>query len=88
MKLNLGLALKILALFFWWYVVVFLVSVSPLLGISVPSIPFTEYRGDSYAWDFELMFTAIFLVWGFFLWKAMMTMRKIDVAAIEAARRG
>ena len=40
-----------------------------MLDISVPKFFFTEFRGENYAWDFELMFTAIFLVWGYYLWK-------------------
>lgn len=70
MKMNLSLSLKILALFFWWYGVVFVLSVARLGGVSLPALPFLEYRGDVYAWDFELMFTAIFLVWGWYLWIA------------------
>ncbi len=70
MKLNLGLSLKILALFFWWYIVVFLLSVAPLLGVQLPSALIPEFRGAEYAWDFELMFTLIFAVWGYYLWVA------------------
>ncbi len=70
MKLNLGLALKILALFFWWYIVVFVLSVAPLLGVQLPSALIPEFRGAEYAWDFELMFTLMFAVWGYYLWVA------------------
>ncbi len=70
MRLNLGLALKILALFFWWYIVVFLLSVAPSLGVQLPSALIPEFRGAEYAWDFELMFTLIFAVWGYYLWVA------------------
>jgi hypothetical protein len=70
MRLNLGLALKILALFFWWYIVVFLLSVAPLLEVQLPSAFIPEFRGAEYAWDFELMFTLIFAVWGYYLWVA------------------
>ena len=73
MRINLSLALKILAIFFWWYGVVFVLSVAPLLGVSLPSILAPEYRGDAYAWDFELMFTLIFVVWGYYLWIASRT---------------
>ena len=68
--MSLKLALRILALFFWWYGVVFVLSVAQLGGLSLPALPFLEYRGDAYAWDFELMFTAIFMVWGSYLWIA------------------
>ncbi len=69
MKTNLELSLKILAIVFWFYIPIFILSVLPLLGISTPNFFFTEFRGENYAWDFELMFSAIFLVWGFYLWK-------------------
>ncbi len=68
--MNLKVSLRILALFFWWYLVVFVLSIAPLLGISLPIWFTPEFRGQSYAWDFELMFTAIFFVWGYFLWRA------------------
>lgn len=68
--MNFELALRILAVFFWWYGVVFVLSVLQLGGLSLPALPFLEYRGDAYAWDFELMFTAIFVVWGWYLWIA------------------
>lgn len=63
-------ALRLLSLFFFWYLVVFVLSILPLVGVQIPPILQPEYRGTAYAWDFELMFTAIFVVWGFFLWKA------------------
>lgn len=69
MKNNLQLSLKILAIVFWSYTPIFILSVLPLLGVSVPNFFFTEFRGENYAWDFELMFSVIFLVWGFYLWK-------------------
>lgn len=70
MRVTLSLALKIFALFFWWYGVVFVVSIAPLLGFPVSEEFIPEYRGDVYAWDFELLFTSIFIVWGWFLWVA------------------
>src|SRR3989339_1656632 len=70
MKVSFSLSLKILAIFFWWYVIVFLLSIAPLIGISIPAIVSPEYRGDAYAWDFELLFTFIFAVWGYYLWSA------------------
>lgn len=70
MRITLSLALKILSLFFWWYGIVFMLSVAPLLGFTIPPEISPEFRGQSYAWDFELMFVAIFVVWGAFLWKA------------------
>ncbi len=68
--MSLKLALRILAVFFWWYGVVFVLSVAQLGGLSLPALPFLEYRGSAYAWDFELMFTAILIVWGSYLWIA------------------
>lgn len=68
--MSLKLALRILAVFFWWYGVVFVLSVARLQGWDVSMVPFLDYRGTSYAWDFELMFTAIFMVWGAYLWMA------------------
>lgn len=68
--MNLTFSLRLLSLFFWWYLIVFLLSVLPLLGVFIPVWLIPEFRGESYAWDFELMFTAIFVVWGAFLWKA------------------
>jgi hypothetical protein len=68
--MNLKFSLRLLSLFFWWYLIVFVLSVLPLLGVSTPVWLTLEFRGSSYVWDFELMFTAIFFVWGIFLWKA------------------
>lgn len=68
--MDLKISLRVLALFFWWYLLVFILSILPLIGVSLPSLITPEFRGESYAWDFELMFTAIFVVWGAFLWKA------------------
>ncbi len=68
--MSLKLSLRILALFFWWYGVVFVLSVAQIGGMALPQLPFLEYRGEAYAWDFELMFTAIFVVWGSYLWIA------------------
>lgn len=67
---TLARALRLLSLFFFWYLIVFLLSILPLVGVQTPSVLQPEYRGTAYAWDFELMFTAIFVVWGFFLWNA------------------
>lgn len=74
--MSLKLALRILAVFFWWYGVVFVLSVSQIGGLELPQLSFLEYRGDTYAWDFELMFTAIFLVWGWYLWVASREVQK------------
>lgn len=68
--MNLKFSLRLLSLFFWWYLVVFLLSVLPLLGIAMPEWLIPEFRGANYAWDFELMFTTIFAIWGVYLWKA------------------
>ena len=74
--MNLALSLRLLAIFFWWYLVVFVLSILPLLGVPIVTWLTPEFRGDNYAWDFELMFTAIFVVWGIFLWKAAGNLRE------------
>lgn len=68
--MNLPVSLKILAVFFWWYGVVFVLSVARLQGVDISIVPFLDFRGETYAWDFEFMFTLIFLVWGSYLWRA------------------
>lgn len=69
MRNHLQLSLKILAIIFWLYIPIFILSILPLLGVSVSNFFFTEFRGENYIWDFELMFIAIFSVWGYYLWK-------------------
>lgn len=76
MQKGLTLSLQLLAVFFFWYIVVFMLSVLPLLGVSFAPYLQPEFRGDTYAWDFELFFTAIFAVWGVFLLKAAKTPQK------------
>ncbi|KND50903.1 MAG: hypothetical protein AB202_00660 [Parcubacteria bacterium C7867-007] len=73
MERRLSLSLKLLALFFFWYTVVFILSVLPLLGIGLPSLIQPSFRGVAYVWDFELFFTVIYFVWGIYLWKASRT---------------
>ncbi len=68
--MRLSLSLKILSLFFFWYLAVFLLSVAPLLGIGLPVWLTPDVRGTEYAWDYELFFVAIFVVWAVFLWKS------------------
>lgn len=68
--MNFKISLRIMAIVFWFYIPVFVLSVLPLTGIEIPQLFFTEYRGPEYIWDFELMFTVIFGIWGYFLWKA------------------
>lgn len=68
--MKLALSLRILSLFFWWYLVVFVLSVLPLVGINLPPWTVPAFRGETYAWDFELLFTVIFVVWAIYLWKA------------------
>jgi hypothetical protein len=66
--MRLSLSLKILSIFYWWYLVVFVLSILPLLNIHIGYVP--EFRGDTYVWDFELFFTAISVVWAVFLWRS------------------
>lgn len=68
--MRLSLSLKILSLFFFWYLPVFLLSVAPLLGVGLPLWLTPSVRGTVYAWDYELFFVAIFIVWAVFLWKS------------------
>lgn len=60
---------KISALYLWWYVPVFILVVTDLklsyLSETIKNI-LARYP---YAWDYELMFTVLFFVWGIFLWK-------------------
>lgn len=66
--MRLHYSLKILALVFWWYVPVYVLSILPSFGLNFFFVP--DFRGEVYAWDFELFFLSIFVVWGLFLWKS------------------
>jgi hypothetical protein len=68
--MRLSLSLKILSLFFFWYIPVFALSVAPMLGVILPAWLTPDVRGTVYAWDYELFFVAIFAVWAVFLWKS------------------
>ncbi|MEK7103477.1 MAG: hypothetical protein AAB870_03985 [Patescibacteria group bacterium] len=60
---------KISALYLWWYAFVFVIVI---VDLSIPFLPETiksVLARYPYQWDFEFMFSALFLVWGCFLWK-------------------
>lgn len=61
---------KIAALFLFWYILVFALVMSDLsFNFLSPGIKNILARYP-YQWDYELMFSAFFLVWGIFLWKS------------------
>ncbi len=63
-----SLLLRLLALIFWYLSFIF---VATLVTLDDPSSIFQNtMRGSDYRWDYEAMFTAIYFVWGIFLWKA------------------
>jgi hypothetical protein len=66
--MKLSTSLKILSIVFWWYLPVYILSVLSLFNIHVGFVP--DFRGPEYAWDFELLFLSIFIVWAVFLWKS------------------
>lgn len=67
--MNLSLSLKLLALFFWWYIPNYIFLILSLSGVHVPIVP--EFRiSQLNGWDFELMFATIFAVWGWYVWRA------------------
>ena len=64
--------LKISALFLWYLTFVFFLII---LGANAPFLKEGTLLGDilirrPYQWDFELMFSVLYFVWGLFLWKA------------------
>ncbi|MCC6323439.1 hypothetical protein IT400_01460 [Candidatus Nomurabacteria bacterium] len=60
---------KISALYLWWYGIVFILVVADLkLGFLSEGLKNILARYP-YQWDYELMFTILFFVWGIFLWK-------------------
>lgn len=66
--MRLSYSLRILAFLYWWYLVVFIWSILPVFGVHVGYTP--PFRGEVYAWDYELFFMAVSCVWGYFLWQA------------------
>ena len=60
---------KIGAIYLWWYVGVFILVLTDLkLNFLTEGIKNVLVRYP-YQWDYELMFTILFFVWGIFLWK-------------------
>ena len=61
---------KIAALYLFWYVLVFILVVVDLnFNFLAPEIKNFLARYP-YQWDYELMFSTLFLVWGIFLWRS------------------
>jgi hypothetical protein len=66
------LLIQLVAVYLFWFTIVF------ILAVGFSDLSFLKqgtFLGDAlirrpYQIDFELMFTALFLVWGIFLWKA------------------
>jgi len=64
--------IRLVAIYLWWFSIVF------ILVIGFSSISFLAegtFLGDTlirrpYQWDFELMFTVLFFIWGIFLWRS------------------
>jgi hypothetical protein len=74
-RLNLQFSLRLLALILWLNIPVFVITVlGPHFSFLKKFTP--EFRGSTYQWDFELMFMVIFLVWGWYLWKASFEPKK------------
>ena len=48
-------------------------------GIPVPDYLVPDFRGTAYPWDYELMFTLIFAVWGGYLWKVAKQPKQYDL---------
>ncbi|GEM_PF-2962594 len=70
--------LKICAIFLWYFTLVFLLAV---FGSYIPLLKENTFLGDilirrPYQFDFELMFTVLYFVWGIFLWKSSVNPNK------------
>lgn len=68
MQNKLSLALKLLAIYFWSYTPVFVLSLLPQRNTFLGEIFIRDAQVAGY--QFELLFAAIFLIWGVYLWKA------------------
>src|SRR5262245_47646836 len=68
MDRSISFLLKLFAIIFWYFVVVFVLTIISL-KTGRNFLQFT-IRGYDYRWDYEAMFSAVYLVWGIFLWKA------------------
>ncbi len=63
--------IRLVSLYLWWFVIVFIFALLQSSSFLAPG----TFLGDflirqPYQWDFELMFTTLFFIWGIFLWKA------------------
>jgi len=68
MQNKLSLALKLLAIYFWSYTPVFVISLLPQRNTFLGEIFIRDAQVAGY--QFELLFALIFLIWGVYLWKA------------------
>lgn len=62
---------KISAIYLFWYVIVFLLIIVDLQIGFLPDFLKNILARYPYQWDFELMFAALFAVWGVFLWRGV-----------------
>lgn len=75
MKIKpLQITLKITAIFLWYFVALFFFIVWDL-NRATPFFEKGTLLGDMvirspYQWDFELMFSGLFLIWGIYVWEA------------------
>lgn len=77
---TLKILTQITAIFLWYFVVIFFLIVWDMNRTS-PIFKDGTLLGDlmvrhPYQWDFELFFAGLFLIWGFFLWKAGKNIQK------------
>ena len=61
--------IKASALYLFWYVFVFLIVASDLSLHFLPQEIKSILARYPYQWDYELMFSSLFLIWGIFLWR-------------------
>lgn len=64
--------IRAVALYLWWFTVVFALAIN---SEKISWLAQGTHWGDAllrrpYAWDFELMFVVLFIVWGVYLWRA------------------
>jgi len=62
--------IRVVAIYLWWFLIVFILAIN---SSKISWLTEGTHWGDAllrrpYAWDFELMFVVLFIVWGIFLW--------------------
>lgn len=65
---RLSLSLKLLAIYFWSFTPVFILSLLPQRDTALGKMFIRDAQLVGY--QFELLFALIFLVWGIYLWRA------------------